>query len=323
MGNVNHILQNVEDMYSADVKITSEKENCFIHFDWKIKEKKDYKLILNGNIRVPLFSYKTDPLCNKIQHNDNDKPEQTYLAWEKLINDEKTLKGVQTLYHLKPEMSPMDPSKVKQKFMSNVTYISEGVNILVNMSVWEGPIATWVGSRVAFDTDGNLHGQCQLNLRREFINNTGHHDLLDWSLKFISGQFVHGKLQGHTFLTTWRGVGIIGTFKDGELHGPLHSLGRKFLFDIEVIKCQLCQNSIGSIHTLFFRKGDSNLPHMIIIMWLQEMELTSLDILKMARLLVIFGLVWSIMVSYMAWLMKMVKLRETIWSLFIQMALQP
>ena len=251
MGNVNHILQTVEDIYSADVKISSEKENCFMHLDWKIKEKKDFKLILNGNIRVPLFSYRTDPLCNKFQHN-KDKPEQTYLAWEKLINDERTLKGVQTLFHLQPEMSPMDPSKVKQKFMSNVTYISEGVDILVNMSVWEGPISTWVGSRVAFDTNGNLHGLCQFNIRREFINKTGQHNFLDWSLKFISGKFVHGKLQGHAFLTTWRGVGIVATFKDGELHGPIHSMGRKFLFDVEVIHLQLCQDSNESINILYF-----------------------------------------------------------------------
>ena len=241
VGNVNQVLENVEDIYSADVKITSEKENCFIHLDWKIKEKKDFKLILNYDIWTPLFSYNIVPLCNKIQHN-NDEPEQTYLEWEKLINDENTLKGSQMLYYLKSEMSPMDPSKVKQKFMSNVTYISEGVHIIVNMSVWEGPIASWIGSRVAFDTNGHLHGVCQLNLRHEFINNTGHHDFLDWSLKFISGRFVHGKLQGTAFLNTWRGVGIFATFKDGELHGPVHSLGRKFLFDVEVIKMTTLSN---------------------------------------------------------------------------------
>ena len=135
--------------------------------------------------------------------------------------------------------------------MANITYISEEVYILLNMSIWGGSIATWIGSRVAFDTNGHLHGLCQLNLGREFLNNTGHHDFLDWSLKFITGKFVHGKLQGTAFLNTWRGVGIFATFKDGELHGPVQALGRKFLFDVEVIK-QLCQDSIGSINILYF-----------------------------------------------------------------------
>ena len=128
----------------------------------------------------------------------------------------------------------MDHTKVKQKFITNKTYISEDIHIFVNMSVWGGPIATWIGSKVSFDTHGQLHGLCQLNLKYEFFNKTGHHDFLEWSLKYISGHFIHGKLQGNVLLITWRGVGIYAVFKDGELHGPIHSIGRKFLFDIEV-----------------------------------------------------------------------------------------
>ena len=236
VGNVNLMLGYAEDLYSANVTITSKEEECFKHFDWEIKEKKNFKLNFNGNIQIPDSNYETDPLCKKGQKS-NGMPEQKFKIWEELIDDqsgEQNL-GFQMLFHLKPDTSPMDPTKVKQKFLSDMTYFSEGPNIHVNMSVWEGPISTWkMQMGGSFDTQDQLHGICHFVLISKFINETGKHDFLDWSLEHFSGNFVHGKLQGIALLVTWRGVQMFATFKDGELHGPVSALGRKFLYDVEV-----------------------------------------------------------------------------------------
>ena len=248
VGNVNLVMENAEDIYGVDVKITSEKEECFLQLDFNIKEKKNFNLLFDGNVKVPLFDNKKHSFCNKFQHlQKNSKLDQTYLAWEKWINDPNNLIGFKALYYREPEVSAMEHTKVKQKFITNITFISQDIHILVNMSVWGGPIATWRGSKVSFDTNGQLHGLCQLNLKYEFFNKTGHHDFLQWSLKSISGHFMHGKLEGKACLITWRGLGIYATFRDGELHGPVHSIGRKFLFDVEVrISIDICTQSIAS-----------------------------------------------------------------------------
>ena len=73
-----------------------------------------------------------------------------------------------------------------------------------------------------------------LVLKQEFLNNTGYHNMLQWSPKYIAGQFVHGNLEGSVALVTWRGVILYATFANGELHGPMYSYGRKFLYDLEV-----------------------------------------------------------------------------------------
>ena len=235
VGKVNFVMEHAEDIHGVDVKITSEKEECFLQLDLNIKEKKNFNLVFHDNVKVPLYDNKKHSICNKFQHlQKKDKPEQTYLEWEKWINDGNNLKGFQALYYREPEVSAMDHTKVKQKFITNITFISEGIHILVNMSVWGGPIATWRGSKLSFDTNGQLHGLCKLNLKYEFFNKTGHHNFLKWSLRFISGNFVHGNLEGNAVLITWRGVAIYAIFKNGELHGPVHSIGRKFLFDVEV-----------------------------------------------------------------------------------------
>ena len=133
-----------------------------------------------------------------------------------------------------PEISPMDSSKVRQKFMSKVSYFASENGIYVNMSVWEGPIATWKAKQISFDTQDKIHGECEFILNQEFFNNTGYHDMLQWSLKYISGRFEHGKLEGNAVLVTWRGLMLCATFNNGELHGPMLSYGRKFLYDLDV-----------------------------------------------------------------------------------------
>ena len=68
--------------------------------------------------------------------------------------------------------------------------------------------------------------------------------MLKWSLKYISGRFENGKLEGSTLLVTWRGLILYATFKNGELHGPMHSYGRKLLFDFEVLYPRQCSLKI-------------------------------------------------------------------------------
>ena len=225
-----------ENIHNANISITSKEEECFMHFDWEVKEKKNFKLIFSEekSIQIPDSTYETDPLCKKGQQVNGSMPEQKFKIWEELIDDQQSL-NFKTLYHMKPDISPIDPTKVKQKFLSSdMTYFSDGPNIHVNMSVWEGPISTWKVTMDGFDTQDKLHGFCQFNLLNNFVNHTGKHDFLEWSLEHISGNFVHGKLQGIGYLVTWRGVQIFATFKDGEMHGPVSALGKKFLYDVEV-----------------------------------------------------------------------------------------
>ena len=167
---------------------------------------------------------------------------ETFLIWENTINSWENQVGLAKFLGMPPEISVMDPSKVQQKFMSNITYFSMENDIYVNISIWQGPVATWKAKDISFDTQDKIHGECELFLKQEFFNNTGYHHMLQWSLKYISGRFEHGKLEGGALLVTWRGVILYATFSAGELHGPIHSYGRKFLYDLEVIKCLLILN---------------------------------------------------------------------------------
>ena len=58
---------------------------------------------------------------------------------------------MKTFLTMPPETSSMDSSKVRQHFMKNVTYFSTENGIFVNMSIWEGPIATWKAEEITFD----------------------------------------------------------------------------------------------------------------------------------------------------------------------------
>ena len=222
--------------FRADVEITSKDEECMLQLNWKEVEKLDYELFFydNDTAKIPLKKF--NPLCKTNQPN-NGTPEEKFTAFI------DTLKGYgglnaqrmyEVLKYFTPETLPLEPEKVKQTFMTNVTFTTNWDGIYAQISHFGGNSVPWLGKQVSFDTNGQLHGFCSFELVRSFYNTTGKHDFLDWSPKYFTGEFVHGKLQGLVYLKTWRGVSIYASFKDGELHGPAFALGQKFIYNHEV-----------------------------------------------------------------------------------------
>merc|ERR1711963_649521 len=118
--------------------------------------------------------------------------------------------------------------------MSNITIDpSESGIINVNFSLWNGPVQTWNTQILSIDDDFNLHGFVILTLAPKMFNTTGKHEFLDWSLKAIAGNFVHGKLEGIVTVSTWRGQHGAFTFQNGVMHGPAILYGAVAILDIE------------------------------------------------------------------------------------------
>ena len=105
------------------------------------------------------------------------------------------------------------------------------------------------------------HGFCIFNLPIKYFNATGKHHFLNWSLKSITGNFVHGKIEGIGKLLTWQGQTIWATFKDGILHGPAYQYGIVPILDsMDVsfiyISTQLFQHNV-SVHLSIFPSAGS------------------------------------------------------------------
>ena len=221
---------------SADIEITSQTEECMLQLQWKEKVKQNYELFFSSNNTTKIPLKKSEPLC-KISQPKYGTPEEQFTAFIKTLLKYGELYAnriFEILKYVSPELSPLEPEKVNQNFMSNVTLITKGDKIYAQISHFGGPKLPWFGKQISFDTAGQLHGFCSFQLVQSFYNNTGTHNFLDWSLKYFGGRFVHGKLQGLVLLKTWRGVFIYAYFKDGELHGPAYALGQKFIYDYEV-----------------------------------------------------------------------------------------
>ena len=225
-----------EEIHSVNVHITSENDSCFLTLEWTKIEKKDYVLFLKSSDReVSISSYETMPMCKENQPKNGTISEQ-YHAWNGLFQETQMGRyfhfGVK---YFKPELSPLDPTKVKQKFLTNVKIYSKNNEIYANMSHWQGNTLPWKAHRISLDNNELLHGTCSFSLLVNWRNKTGTHEFLKWSLKYFSGRFEHGKLQGIASLITWNGAYIIAMFKDGELHGPAIAMGVVPIYDLGVI----------------------------------------------------------------------------------------
>ena len=220
----------------ADVEITSKDEECVLQLKWNVKEKLDYELFFGNNYTAKIPLKKSEPLC-KINQPKEGTPEDKFTAFIKTLEQYGGLNGqrmFEVLKYMPPETSPLEQEKVKQTFMSNVTFETNWDGSYAQISHFGGKVVPWFGKQVSFDNDGQLHGFCSFELVRAYFNTTGQHNFLDWSPKYFTGEFVHGKLQGLVYLKTWRGVSIYASFKDGELHGPAFALGQKFIYNHEV-----------------------------------------------------------------------------------------
>ena len=232
----------IEELHSANIEITSSDKDCFMMLKWHLENKKDYKLFLNQggkHKKVPLLKYKTQPMCsleNSLKSSNSETlPEKQFVLWEDYLNSGSKSNGFEVLDLVKPEETKMEENKVQQNFLGNdVKIFTSNHLIYVNFSHWNGEIVPWIGQKMSLDTNGQLHGICTFSLERKYMNNTGKHNFLNWSLKYFHGKFVHGKLQGMVQLETWHGAIIFATFKDNELHGPAFSFGIYPIYDMAV-----------------------------------------------------------------------------------------
>ena len=103
--------------------------------------------------------------------------------------------GFINLFSTKPENSRIEPEKIRQDFITDLT-IDGTKSPQAHMSIWNGPIHPWNADYLTIDENMKPHGECVFNLVFEHYNSTGRHEFLNWSLKTISGKFIHGKLDG-------------------------------------------------------------------------------------------------------------------------------
>ena len=107
-------------------------------------------------------------------------------------------------------------------------------SFFANLSVFEGPILTWRIGKISFDKNGKLHGVCGFQIIPEHINKTGMPDFFHWSIKFFSGRFHHGQLEGLVLWTTWQGTLMYANVRNGVLHGPAIATLRQPIYDVWV-----------------------------------------------------------------------------------------
>ena len=249
VGNVNTIGSDngnidalVEDLFSAKIEMINNDHECFLMLNWDKKERKDFKLSLhrNGNQKQLPLNYVPNKMCHDPnQFTTNKTAKEQFEFWENFINDtfiDGFENGYEVLNLVKPEpSSTLELDLVQQKFISSSITIFISKNIFyANMSHWNGKSLPWRALEIHLDTNGNLHGKCSFLLEMNNWNTTGRHTLLNWSLKYFSGEFFHGKLHGLALLITWDGANIFATFQNGELHGPVFAFGTIPIYDMAV-----------------------------------------------------------------------------------------
>ena len=247
VGKYNDVTGYVDCLNSAEIQIKSSENDCFLLLDWNFLENKNnFYLSLKRNTYIPKTRYKDKSYCSM-----SGNLEQQFMEWEKSIEDQYYNNSpYDVLSFLKPEESELNKSKVKQKFMDVRSIYEENGIIIANISHWGGPFLPWqfLGS---LDHQGLFQGMCTFILPVHYYNTTGTHKFLDWSIKFFSGTFDHGSLNGVVLILTWNAAKIFATFKDSELHGPAVGFGRIPIFDIDVRSCFVTEielrPSIGSL----------------------------------------------------------------------------
>ena len=236
VGHFDDTLGIVTDVHEIDVKVASSKGDCFMELDWTLVAKKDFYLTLHELKWSKVFLTKSKcaealkevSIESQFSHWDEIMTPKIHQDYQSLV-----LQLFNSMTQIEPkETSPFNPDKVNKKFMKlEKMYISNS-NIMAKISHWKGPSLPWKANKISFDQNGNLHGVCAFELVPEFLNQTGMPDFFHWSIKFFSGTFIHGQLEGLVLMKTWQGSVLLTTFHKGEFHGPAVSYGRSPVYDL-------------------------------------------------------------------------------------------
>lgn len=233
VGHLDLISGLVSDIHNVDVKITSSCKGCPLSLKYEIRQFEDYDLLLYKNqtkIHVIYNDHKSQ-MCQPFKSDESVMSK--FIAWETTISNFTNIENAFELFmHLKPEIAPVDSSATK--FITNITIFTESDRIKANVSLWEGKTLPWMISSMGLDSDGKLHGYFSLNLEQQFWNQTGNSNFFPWSIKSISGTFIHGLLEGYVIWITWYNTVMFASVKNGVLHGPAFAFNRQPVYDIWV-----------------------------------------------------------------------------------------
>ena len=183
------------------------ENQCILDLNWKQKEKQDYIFSYKNDTKIPVNDLK--PNCQRLL-NDSEEPcetksvENQFISWNDCMINKSRMgstsplwnRNFLNLFDLKPEKSKVRPEIVKQPFISNLTINFDVTNksggILINMSIWNGPIRSWKPEHLTIDENMQPHGLCNFYITDNFgvhhMNKTGKHDFLNWSITAISGK---------------------------------------------------------------------------------------------------------------------------------------
>ena len=123
VGKFNQISGLADELHSAEVKITSSENDCFMVLKIKFLEKKDFKIsFMKHKRRIPLIRYKTEPLCKVSKAKT---PSKQFLEWDEFmantsVENESPENSFEVLSYLKPETSKVDFSQKPKKFITKI-----------------------------------------------------------------------------------------------------------------------------------------------------------------------------------------------------------
>ena len=222
----------------------------------------DLSLISQEKQTIALNKHQDQPMCQFTMKKNTKNVGEQLIIWENFLENILTHinNGYRVLRYVNPEDSEIDHLKVKDKFMTlKGIYNSHENKIFAKISHWNGKFLLWEALQISVNTNGQLHGICSFQLSIPDYNKPGTHPFLNWSLKYFSGRFVNGNLQGVGVLETAQNSVLFVTFKDGELHGPAYGHGQSPIYADDYQVCVSSSNNLISLSYfifILFRKED-------------------------------------------------------------------
>ena len=65
VGKFNDVTNYMDNLHSAEVRITSSENDCVLQLDWNsLEDKSDYYYHIRNNVFVPKLKYKSNPFCS-------------------------------------------------------------------------------------------------------------------------------------------------------------------------------------------------------------------------------------------------------------------
>ena len=233
IGTFDRNLEFIENLHSVEIQI-SNPNDCSLNLKWTVGEKLNYKIHLPSNQKIS-DDFRQHQNCQFNSLQEKSDLEEQFVAWNEFMYEYYKIQNLPFLniFHVKPEISPLEPEKVKLPFLSKIEIISEK-HLWVKMSIWNGPIQVWKVNMMSIDENGDLHGAFAVELpNEEDHGKSGSIPNLDWSPKIISGNFVHGKLNGIVMILTYKLQAIFAMTQDNVFHGPCYVMGLASILEME------------------------------------------------------------------------------------------